>query len=92
MGMLRADPAIARPNYLRMTLAEVRRTAFAGRPPSKRAIQKIVESGEWLGETVAGQTFVFVDAAGQPIRRAKSVTTGNADADAVLREWEKSRA
>jgi len=92
MGMLRADPAIARRNYLRMTLAEFRRTGFAGRPPTKRAILKIIESGEWLGETVAGQTFIFVDAAGQPIRATKPATTGNANADAVLRDWEKSRA
>lgn len=80
------------PSYYRMTLAEFRRTAFAGRPPSKRALAEIIASGEWAGETVAGQTFIFVDGAGQPIRPAKPARTGNEAVDALLQDWEQSRA
>lgn len=86
-----ASPLTAQPFY-RMTLAEFRRTAFAGRPPSKRAIAAIIASGEWAGETIAGQTFIFVDGAGQPIRPAKPARTGNDAVDALLQDWEQSRA
>lgn len=84
--------AVPAPSYYRMTVAEFRRRAFLGKPPSANTIKAAIERKEWLGEQIGGLWFIFVDAVGQPIRsKPAPPKTGNDGADRLIMEWQSSK-
>lgn len=84
------------PSYYRMTLTEFAKRAFLGRPLSRNTLKALIDNRTWLGEKVGSTYLIFVDAAGQPVSGkpepvAGMPSTGNAEADALIMEWNQSR-
>lgn len=79
------------PVVYRISVPEYRRLAFIGTAPSCSTIRRWLEKGELPGEKRGGTWMVFVDAQGQPLRTRSRPATGNAEADALLQQWESTR-
>ena len=83
-------------NIYRITISEYRRLGFVGKAPCAKTLKRMVDDGELPGERRGNTYWILVDEHAQPVdvNAANDAThrTGNVEVDALLREWEQTRA
>lgn len=93
-------PPTPAPDFYRMPVAKWIKSAFIGPGPSVNTIKSAITRGEYRGEQIGNLWFIHVDGGLNPLQGqpgqpghppSTSASTGNADADALLAQWQTGR-